>query len=143
MSERPPTKAEDVFLEATSSGEGSDSADLTVSKGGITLRPNDQGTFDITRARHQLKESDQQIKEVDAQQEREDRARKNAQQLQQQNVLFWIVVGSVVGLLVISLLVSLLAENNDRVAWARSLVTLIAGGIVGGVAGYLTGKSRQ
>lgn len=126
-----------------SGGRGGGSGEATVRKGAVSLSQDDLGGFDIIRARHALKESDQSIKEADAQVERETKAKKSAQQLEQQNVLFRVVVGSMVTLLLVSLVVSLIAENDETLTWARGIVTLIAGGILGGVAGYLTGQQSR
>lgn len=126
-----------------SGGRGEGSGEATVRKGAVSLSQDEAGGFDIIRARHALKESDQSIKEADAQVERETRAKKSAQRLEQQNVLFRVVVGSMVTLLLVSLTVSLVAENDETLTWARGIVTLIAGGILGGVAGYLTGQQSR
>ncbi len=48
-----------------------------------------------------------------------------------------------IGMLALSFVVAIWAENDGTRDWAQSLVTVILGGIVGGMAGYLTGRSTR
>lgn len=121
--------------------------DIAAVSSGTTFTETPQGDWNVKRAQHELKAATevhrQQQEALEAQHRREQEAKDNDQQRRQQNVIFWVVVGVVVGVLVVSLAVSLRAENDDTLAWSRSVVTLIVGGVVGGAAGYITGKSGK
>lgn len=113
----------------------------TSSSAGLTYSQTTPGEWDVTRARHELKAATtahaQQLEAEQARHDREEFRKDNDQRRQLQKVMFSVVVGTIVGMLIISLVTSLAADSNQTKEWARSIVSLI----VGGLAGYITGKS--
>lgn len=57
--------------------------------------------------------------------------------------MFFGVVGVLSGTLMVALIAALLSENDQTREWGRSIVVLVVGGIVGGLAGYITGQSSR
>lgn len=64
----------------------------------------------------------------------------SASQRHREVIGFYVVVGVVVIGLAVGSYVGTNAENAETRNWAQGMVTLLIGGIVGGLAGYTTGK---
>jgi hypothetical protein len=141
----PGSPQEATFLAGTASARGSASGDLTVS--GLTFKENQQGDWTVERAKHELRaETTARKLELDAERLRheiEEEKQDNAQRRHRDQFAFYVVVGVLVGILIVGIWIGIQADNSDTRAWGQSLVTLIVGGIVGGLAGYVTGKGGK
>ena len=101
-------------------------------------------TFSAERGRHELKvaaeEHNRQMERLRTEQELAETREDNAQRRLREKIGFFVVVGIAVLGLGIGFAVAVESQNDDTRRWAQGLVTLLFGGIVGGLAGYFTGK---
>jgi hypothetical protein len=95
-----------------------------------------QQTFSIERGRHELRAAD-------AAHRREEQRKDNELRRHREKVVFYVVVGILVAGLVVGFIVAVEADNADTRRWAQGIVTLLFGGIVGGITGYFTGRSGK
>jgi len=101
-------------------------------------------TFSIERQQLALKAEDaahkRRLAEKRIQHELDEATKENDQRRLREMIGFRVVVGTVVLGLVVGFSVDVEADNADTRRFAQGLVTLLFGGIVGGLAGYFTGR---
>ncbi len=111
---------------------------------GLTYSQNPSGVWDVERAEHDRKVAAEQHRRglvVERQVHELEQARKdNDQRRKQQMALFVVGIGVTVLMLGVALGSIFFVEDEGTKEWARSIATLIVGGMVGGVIGYVTGK---
>jgi F0F1-type ATP synthase assembly protein I len=101
-------------------------------------------SFEIKRQQQEVKSADaahrRQMDAEAAAHRREQEAADNALRRQREQGGFALVVAVTVVMLIAAVLIGLLADDAETRQWARGIVTLILGGIVGVLAGYISGR---
>ncbi len=111
---------------------------ISDSQGEGTQRPflelTDQGMKTQTALHEQY------LERIKAEHELEQQAEDNKGRRLRQTIAFNVVIGAVVIGLIFAALLSIWTTDDETRGWAHNFVTLIFGGILGGLAGYFTGK---
>jgi len=95
-----------------------------------------QQTFSVERGKHELKAAADKHKQDE--EKKDNKARR-----QREGILFGVVLLVVLASWVTGFGMALFAENDWRQALGRDIVFLVLGGLLGGVAGYFTGKAAK
>jgi hypothetical protein len=113
----------------------------------LTWSQTQTGEWNLERAQHELKADTQAHRQREAAEEarfrREEATKDNDQRRWQQRLLFSVVIGGIAIGSMFTMAVIALADDTESVARAWSLLSLIMGGLIGGVAGYFTGKGGR
>jgi hypothetical protein len=113
----------------------------------LTFSETRPGVWDVKRAQHELKVAttvhQQQLEAEQARHQLEHEAKDWDQRRRQQNTVFWLVTIALAAALVLSWVLILVSDDQNTRAQAWSIVTLVVGGLLGGVTGYITGKSGK
>jgi hypothetical protein len=118
---------------------------LSVPDTSTVLTPNQAGDFDIEKHRAEQRAASavfkQQQEAAEAEHRRREETRMNSQRLLHERIMFVAFVSVLAIVLVMALAAALFSDDGELKEWGRSLVVLIVGGVVGGMAGYITGRS--
>lgn len=114
---------------------------LTVTRTVITESSSGGGqTWSVERGEWELKRGTAEHKQ---QQERERQEHEFAEARKDNDLrrrCFWLIVGLLIAILVVSAAVGIANDDGDTRRWAQNVVTTMIGGLLGSVAGYLTAK---
>ena len=106
-----------------------------------------EGEFSLERAKFEERAlaaaHRRQLEAEEAQLRREETRKDNDLRRRRELIGFYVAVGASLVVLAISFVVAVAAENDGVRNWSQGIVTLVMGGIVGGLAGYLTGRSTK
>jgi hypothetical protein len=86
---------------------------------------------------------EQHLERMRAEHDLEQQAQDNAGRRRREDITYAVIIGAVVAGLIFSAVLSIWTTDDETRRWAQSFVTFIFGGILGGLAGYFTGKRDQ
>jgi hypothetical protein len=131
-------------MSAPSSSQGAQSEETDGDAIVVEGEPEGRLAFSAELGQYELKAADaahrRQVALAKLQHDLAEQRLDNARRRQREMVGFFAVVGIAVVGLVVGFGVAVWSDNGDTRRWAQGLVTLLFGGIVGGLAGYFTGK---
>jgi heme A synthase len=117
---------------------------LTVTGTVITGSSSGRGqTWSVERGEWEIKRGSaehRQRQEEERQQHELTEAKKDNEQRRR---VFWLIVGLLIVILLISGAVGIANEDGETRRWAQNIVTTLIGGLLGAVAGYFTAKGGK
>jgi hypothetical protein len=104
----------------------------------LVVTPRPDGDFNVERHKAEQRAASalhkQLLEAAGAEHRRVQEAKRNDQHLLQERIMFFAVIATLAVVLVIALIAAIFSDNDETQEWGRSIVVLIVGGVVGGLA---------